>query len=310
MAAIACAALAALLFFGLRRPPGPSPPVADCALCANLAPSHGDSSPRDLVISGIFGAEERVDRFVRTLRASGSEAAIVLITNRSVEPSIASDYRKCGAEFFVMNTSRATDHFYPHSLRYIGYRQFLSATDRVFDRIFHTDSFDVFFQSDPFTRSIRRDRLYFVLERPTIGDSEWNTGWLIRAYNESISKALANFTVSCSGTVLGGAAQFRMYLDTLLGHEPFWRNGRHTLDQAYHNFLLHTGEFERAGARPELLGCDSQILTMHYCWRGTKDTKDTEDGMVVSPNGSLIPAVVHQYNLFRGASKVLAKICP
>jgi hypothetical protein len=109
-----------------------------------------------------------------------------------------------------MNTSTATDHFYPHSLRYIGYRQYLSSTDRTFDRIFHPDSFDVFFQSDPFMHSIRMDRLYFVLEPPTIANSEWNTEWLIRAYNESISRSLANFTVSCSGTVIGGAAQFRI----------------------------------------------------------------------------------------------------
>jgi hypothetical protein len=300
--------LGTLVFFPFRRPSDPSTsPFPDCEPCANLEPSHGDSSPKDLVIAAVFGGEERVSRFIRTLRSSGCQASVVFITNRSVQPSIASDYRKCGAEFFLMNTSVATDHFYPHSLRYIGYRQYLSATDRVFDRIFHTDSFDVFFQSDPFTHSIRREKLYFVLERPTIRDSEWNTGWLIRAYNESISKALANFTVSCSGTVLGGADQFRIYLDTLLGHEPFWQNGRHSLDQAYHNFLLHTGEFERAGIRPEFLGCDSQILTMHYCSRGMKDTKD---GKVISPNGSIMPAVVHQYNLFKGASRVLGKICP
>jgi hypothetical protein len=182
-----------------------------------------------------------------------------------------------------MNISTATHHFYPHSLRCIGYRQYLSSTDRTFDRIFHTDAFDVFFQSYPFTHSIRRHRLDFILERPTIANSEWNTEWLIRAYNESVSRPLANFTVSCSGTVIDGTAQFRIYLDTLLGHDPFWQNGRHSLDQAYHNFLLHTGELERVGVRPKFLGCSSQILTMHYCSRGTNNTKN---GRAISPTDS------------------------
>jgi hypothetical protein len=124
------------------------------------------------------------------------------------------------------------------------------------------DSFDVVFQPDPFTHAIRRDRLYFVLERSTIANSEWNTGWIIRAYNASISRSLVLFRASGSGTVIGRAAQFRIYLDTLLGREPLWQNGRHSLDQAYHNFLRHTGKFEEAGVRREFLGCDSQILTI------------------------------------------------
>jgi hypothetical protein len=230
-----------------------------------------------------------------------------MITNQSVSASVVSEYEKCGAEFFIMKTDSDTDHMFPHSLRYLGYDQFLKKSRRRFRRVFHTDSFDVFFQSDPFTSEISHKNLYFVLEKPTINESDWNSGWLIRAYNESVSKALGNFTVSCSGTLIGGYRQFKIYLKTLLGHEPFWMNGRHSLDQAYHNFLLHTGEFERNGVRPRFLDCSSMILTMHYCSRGRKDTKN---GKVVSMNKSVIPAVVHQYNMFGGASRILDRICP
>jgi hypothetical protein len=189
----------------------------------------------------------------------------------------------------------------------VGYEQFFRKSRHPFRRVFHTDSFDVFFQSDPFTSQITHKHLYLVLEKPTINQSDWNSGWLIRAYNESVSKALGNFTVSCSGTVIGGYKQFKIYLKTLLGHRPFWMNGRHSLDQAYHNFLLHTGEFERNGVRPRFLDCNSMILTMHYCSRGKVDAKH---GRVVTPNTRRVPAVVHQYNLYQGASRVLQKVCP
>jgi hypothetical protein len=103
--------------------------------------------------------------------------------------------------------------------------------------------------------------------------------------------------VSCSGTLIGGAKQFRISLDTLLGHEPFWLNGRPALDQAYHNFLLHTGVFERNGVKAEFLDCNSHVLTMHYCSRGKKEV---DGDRVVSPNRNVVPAVVHQYPLFGG----------
>jgi hypothetical protein len=44
-----------------------------------------------------------------------------MITNKTVSPSVISEYLECGAEFFFMKTSEKTDHFFPHSLRYIGY---------------------------------------------------------------------------------------------------------------------------------------------------------------------------------------------
>ena len=277
-----------------------------CKPCKNLHRSHGNSSPDDLIICGVFGNELRAAPFLQTLRAVGCKASVVFVTNRTVPRHIVDQFRDCGARFFEMKTSSATDHFYPHSLRYIGYKEFLDAASRKYNRVFHADAYDVFFQRDPFNEEIRSDRLYFTLEDVLIQNSTWNSGWLVRAYNESVSKELGNFTVSCSGTVIGGYEQFMRYLVTMLNHMPFWKNGRHSLDQAYHNYLLHTGAFERAGVHPEFLGCNSQILTMHYC---SRNRIHTSDGVVVGPDGKTVPAVVHQYNLFRGAGKVLGHLC-
>jgi hypothetical protein len=295
------------VYFPFSHPPKKSPVRFDnCHPCSNLYSAHGDSSPDDLILSGLFGGEDRVMPFLRSLRSVGSQASVVFITNRTVPPAIAEEHDGCGATFFVMETSQKAKGFDPNVLRFMGYRQYLAKSKRSFNRVFHTDSSATFFQSDPFTTAIRRDRLYFVLEGVTIENSQWNRGWVMRAYNESVLKRISNFTVSCSGTVLGGREQFLKYLDTMLGHKPFWSNGQLQLDQAYHNFLLYTGEFARNRIKPEFLGCNSQFLTMHYCSRGKKVVSGDR---VISPDGEATPAVVHQYNMFHEAADLLQNLC-
>jgi hypothetical protein len=140
-----------------------------------------------------------------------------------------------------------------------------------------------------------------------INNSKWNRDWLVQAYNESVSEALGNFTVSCSATIIGGAKQFLLYLETMLNHKPFWINGRTSLDQAYHNFLLHTGVFARNGIKPAFLNCSSHIIAMHYCARGENVVSGNR---IVAPDQVTIPAVVQQYQLFAPATGVIQHLCP
>lgn len=276
-------------------------------VCPGLKNRYGNSSPNDLVITGVFGKEEKVYKFLRTLRTVGCKARVVIITNSTIDSEIQKKIEKCGASIYKMKSTTKTHHMYPHSLRYVGYKEFLDKYKNNFNRILHADSFDVFYQSDPFTEEIKPQNLYFVMERPLIGNSSWNSGWLERAYNESVSKQLSDFQVSCSGTIIGGSEQFMIWLNTLVSHEPFWANGRHSLDQAYHNYLLHTGTFEKNGVHPEYLDCNSHILTMHYCSKGYGIL--VKNNLVYCPDNETIPSIVHQYNLFEEAHKSLRKVC-
>ncbi|OHT01134.1 hypothetical protein TRFO_01732 [Tritrichomonas foetus] len=279
----------------------------ECSLCANLPASYGNSSPKDLIITGVFGGEKKLNMFVKSLRSTGSQARVVVISNTSFAEDFIKDYLACNVEFFIMKSTKKTHSMYPHSLRYVGYQQFFQQTTEKFDRVLHADSFDVFFQKDPFNEEISKDKLYFVLEDIKIENSSWNSGWLIRAYNESVSQSLGENIVSCSGTVIGGYNQFLIYLNTLLEHPPFWANGRHSLDQAYHNFLLHTGVFEKKGINAAYFGCNSHILTMHYCSRHGKEV--LKNNRIYTPNGKILPAIVHQYPLFRGSQLAIKAMC-
>ena len=233
----------------------------------------------------------------------------MVVTNSSFDKEYKQKYEDCNVEFFFMNQTAATADFYPNSLRYIGYQQFFKANEsRQFNRVLHADAFDVFFQKDPFDEQIHNDRLYFALEDIPIRDSKWNSGWLTRAYNKSIATKLGNNTVSCSGTVIGGYLPFLKYLDVLLNHPQFWKNGRDTLVQAYHNYLLYTSAFTASQIKYSFLGCNSQILTMHYCSRSSSLT--IKHNHIYSPNGQLEPSIVHQYPVYQQAINAINSLCP
>ena len=279
---------------------------SQCSLCPKLQTYYGNSSPEDLVLIGAFGDVSKSFPFIRSLRSVGCKARIVLVNNETTDQYTLKQLESCGVEYFKMKSPKNSSSFYPHSLRYIGYSQYIKSANMKYKRVLHADAFDVFFQSDPFTKNIEQNRLYFIMEDILIGNSTWNSGWLKRAYNESISKQLENFTVSCSGTIIGGYSQFQIYLNTLLGHAPFWANGRHSLDQAYHNYLLHTGKFADNGVNVSTFGCNSPFLTMHYC---SRDKNSIRGGEVVCPDQYTVPSVVHQYNLFPQVGKLLLKKC-
>lgn len=280
-----------------------------CMPCRLIPPKHGNSTPNDLIISGAFGQVKNALKFLRTLREVDCMASVVFVTNRNIPESTLQEFRDCGAEFFtIRNVPARIRNFSPHCLRFFGYKEYLDRTDKKFDRILHSDAFDVFFQSDPFTADIRNDRLYFTMEDRKIKDCPFNTRWIRQSYNESVLRALENFTISCSGTVIGGYDQFMRYLVTMITHKPFLANGGTRLDpdQAYQNYLLHTGAFERAGVRAEYLGCNSAIISMHYC---SSNRKRVFQNNVRGPDGRTVPALVHQYNRYGDVISLVDRLC-
>lgn len=280
-----------------------------CMPCRLIPPKYGNSTPNDLVISGAFGQVRNALKFLRSLRTVGCMASVVFVTNGNVPESTLQEFRDCGAQFFtITHLSRRLRKFSPHCLRFFGYKDYLDHAGKQFDRILHSDSFDVFFQSDPFTDNIRNDRLYFTMEDRKIKNCPFNSRWIRQSYNESVLRALGNFTISCSGTIIGGYDQFMRYLVTMITHEPFLANGGTRLDpdQAYHNYLLHTGAFERAGVRAEYMGCNSPVLSMHYC---SRHHNRIYQNRVRGPDGTTVPALVHQYNRYRDAITLVDRLC-
>jgi hypothetical protein len=193
--------------------------------------------------------------------------------------------------------------------RYYYYYEWLREHIAEVDRVLHSDTFDVIFQSDPFVPSLNSSKLYFTFEPVTIGESRWTARWITECYSHKFLEAHGAQPTSCSGVTAGGAKPFLTYLGVLLNQDS-WRNCfGHSLDQAHHNYLLHTGEFARAGLEIEAFDCNSRFLTMHFCCKRAKCRWDPS-GIIFGNNSREPPLLVHQYNRWKNLTRRNPTFCP
>jgi hypothetical protein len=197
--------------------PAPPPtPAADaapglsCPKCHFAPFAAATSTRRDVVLAAALTALKRVEYFLRTLRTTGTRARVVLFLDcpRTATPEWRRFFSACAVEPVFVNTSSSVLREVPKLSRYYFYYQWLSAHISEVDRVIHTDTFDVIFQSDPFTQSLNASRLYFMFEPVSISDSRWTASWISDCYNHSFFSKHGGKPVSCSGVTAGGGQPF------------------------------------------------------------------------------------------------------
>lgn len=112
-------------------------------------------------------------------------------------------------------------------------------------RILLIDSRDVYFQSNPFTyekdETDVTSTLHVYEEIETIGSQRNNRLWIFDAYGADSLAQVANFTILCSGSTLGGAAAIELYSRAMVEENDkdatCWIRG---CDQGHHNYLVHS----------------------------------------------------------------------
>jgi hypothetical protein len=196
----------------------------------------------------------------------------------------------------------------PKLSRYYFYQQWLTKHIDEVDRVLHTDTFDVIFQSDPFRPTINESKLYFTIEPVVLRDSWWTANWITQCYGLSVIRKFSDRPVSCSGVTVGGAVPFLKYLGILLGNEKWTTCFGHSLDQAHHNYLWYNGNFSNQGLEIEGLDCNSEFLTMHFCCKRGKCTW-RPDGVIVGNDTNVEPVLVHQYNRWKNLTARNSVMC-
>lgn len=282
-----------------------------CPLCM-LKPLHPPTSTeRDVILAAALTKLKRVEFFLRTLRSTGSKARIILFVSRysTISRSWRKFFKACNVEPVYVPMSNEVLDSAPKLSRYYYYQQWLSANIESVDRVLHTDTFDVIFQSDPFFPSINSSKLYFTFEPVTLASSHWTASWINQCYDEDLGEKFWNANTSCSGVTVGGARPFLKYLDILLSTPKWTQCFGHSLDQAHHNYLLHTGKFAEQGLEIEPFGCNSPYLTMHFCCKREKCHLSDEDIMYGS-NNEEPPVLIHQYNRWKNLTARNALMCP
>lgn len=124
-----------------------------CPAC-NFTPLYPpSSSKRDVVLAAALNSITRAEVFLRTLRMTGSRCRIILFldSKQSIEPFYLRFFKSCEIEpVYVDNRDDKVIIGGSKMTRYYYYHQWLSKHINEVDRVLHSDTFDVFFQSDPF----------------------------------------------------------------------------------------------------------------------------------------------------------------
>jgi len=171
-------------------------------------------------------------------------------------------------------------------MRFFFYRAFLRRHGDEYGCVFLTDLRDVVFQDDPF-RDVTPEELRVFLEEPWLrqGKDVNSCRWLSELFGEEIVRQLADTTLICSGTIIGGARRVNEYLDVfmlaLARAKSVMRMG---MDQGLHNYLLYTGLLEDVTM---CVNRECEVLTMGLI--------NPEEALPRDSAGSLVDALSRPY---------------
>ena len=276
-------------------------------LCDMNASTKSASSSRDVVFLFATAFAPGLELCIRSLRSTGAGCRIVLFVapgfvESEVFASLVSELvvevvRECGA---------GNRSLVPHMLRFEYELAWLNAHARDVARVLHTDSFDVFFQGDPFSH-VSSGALRFVVEPHQMRSCGWNLAWMESCYGSDMTRFLRNKFIICSGSIAGGAAAYAQLVQLMIEQKEWKTCWRPSLDQPILNYLVWTGAVRRRGIRYELTGCDGGFFTVQWCVL-EKKAKVNEHGQLVTEHGA-VPSYVHQYNRLQDLSNRLYDMC-
>ena len=243
---------------------------------------------------------------IKSFRSTGSFARIVLITPKTISLTSNSNIFLLENNVELYNVVNETT-FVPHMIRYNYELQWLNENIKGVERILHSDSYDVFFQTDPFLELIPKNELLFILEPHVFKSCGWNLAWFKECYGEEkLIKHLNDFII-CSGSI-AGSSKFYLELLTLLTHQIEWKTCyEDSHDQPILNYLIWEGILKEKNISYRFIGCDGGFMTVQWCVLNKEILLD-EEGYILSPSG-FIPSYIHQYNRIESLTKYLMNSC-
>ena len=235
---------------------------------------------------------EKVKPFVLSLRKFYNDRIIFLVDKLDDESN--EFYKSNNVEIFH---GAVLDRAY--LLRYKYYLEILKNTSSV-DKVMLTDTRDVIFQDDPFSKMSGCD-YEFCAEPELIKNCEHNRKWYEILYgNEELNKIQNNFVI-CAGTTLGNLSSIMNYLQEMLNEfDRLFKSGVVvSMDQPVHNHLVYSNKLNNYRINENGKGI---VSTMHH----SKYLRFDRAGRLLNEDNSVTP-VVHQYDRCGALSLALLK---
>ena len=267
------------------------------------------STSRDVVLLYATKLGKGLFLCIKSLRSTGSKCRIILFVPQTLQ-IVQSQLNLF--DFYMVEIVKITPHKrknveVPHMDRYEHEMEWLSANINDVDRVLHTDSFDVFFQGDPFTSALNNETLTLALEPHQFRSCGWNLAWLRDCYGGDVLSKLHHSFILCSGSI-GGSAKHYLALVKLMIDQPQWTScWESSMDQPILNYLVWTGKLKEAGINYTFTGCNDGFFTMQWCVKN-KNVLFNEHGQFVSLEDT-VPVYVHQYNRYHDITNYLYEKC-
>jgi hypothetical protein len=228
--------------------------------CVLPYPPRTVSNERDLAVSCTIRFHPRVAECFLSLRSAGCVARIVLLVEPGhvIEPSFRYLLATARAEVVAMPGTGYKSVFHN---RWSWVLDYLRDHVAEYDRVLWFDSFDVFFQGDPFD-VINPVNVTLFTEGVLIGRCPINSWWLKGCFGESLVRSVADKPLLNGGVAAGPAGPFLKFLSIFIRKPEDWVNC--SICQIHLNYLAHTGAFRRAGVGYVIRGCDA-AAHLHWC---------------------------------------------
>lgn len=276
-----------------------------CSTCNFVARNdRPNSTPRDLLLTGMFKRAENIVPMLRTLRSTGSKCSVVVFTDidiyKQLPPRLLEFVRDCGCTIVDTGVLFSTERRYLFMLRNSAAYDFLRARHYLFDRVLLIDLFDTVFQGDPFMEDLKDDLIGFSEEHGSVVRGNHIKGCEILCGKKTAHKYLMWKPMINCGTVVGTIHSMMVFLEQFfalisgLSQENYVKLIETNYpDQAIVNVLVRTGILERCGLRVKLFDHTEQFASM---FRTHKLQYDFRMGSY-RPNASMpYPLVLHNFD--------------
>jgi hypothetical protein len=164
----------------------PSSELLSCPSCNFTSNTTPVSTSRDVILIPALTSCDS-DRFIRTLRTTGSRARVIVFFSKPKSASALCTryFKPCDAEPVFLQTDLTTQS------RYSIFAQWLRAHHSEIDRVIVSDSIDIIFQGDPFQILRNSTELLFACESRRVQ--------------------------ACNGVIAGPIRRFLSFLDAAKG---------------------------------------------------------------------------------------------
>jgi hypothetical protein len=196
--------------------------------------------------------------------------------------------------------------YVPYLLRFEYELQWLSDNVGRVDRVFHKDSFDVYFQGDPFASHISSRFLKFIVEPHQIRSCGWNLAWVLKCYGGEMLNRMSHKFIICSGSIAGGAGPYTRLLELMTNQTHWVTYWQPSMDQPMFNYLVWNGHVQKANIPYILTGCDKGFFSVQWCVV-ERNVICNEQAVIAVMN--TVPSSIHQYNRLQKPSDHLYDRC-